>query len=506
MFIPAYHGYKGQKGFTLIELLAVMAIIAILAGLVAGAIVGLGSQGQSARLAGDRDSLNKAANRFFLEAFPEVYPVVSLDDTDDSLKPDTDLGVRLIDFKATLPQDPTKRFVPDFLNNIPDSSALVEWRIDTNSGEVFFVNAGALLIKPSNNVLDIEAATREPSSASDHTLTLSMAKNESALKTLKVKVPAGYSMAGRYTKTGTLLGTLSVTVASDNDVVPGNTIVLGGVLLSTEDANEFELIVDYNDNITSSGGTAVEYKTAGDAVRVHTISLVAPSGGSGGELTLVMDRGDDGEANTASETWKLTIFGEAVMELSSLVNDTEGISETARTLDKNDGFAVIGASSSASTGTTITTARIITTPSTDKVYRWLAEEHTAIAPVVGDTEFFSDVPGSLGILIKGGSTATATPAPTATSNTQPLAFNQSLSMTLSATLSIILTGFDDDGNDLTFVNLSDPSLGSLGPLTGVDLDTVLYTNTATGVDTFTFSVNDGTIDSNAGTITITITE
>ncbi|PKB78824.1 MAG: hypothetical protein BZY88_16415, partial [SAR202 cluster bacterium Io17-Chloro-G9] len=191
MFIPALHGHKGQSGFTLIELLAVMAIIGILAGLVAGAIVGLGSQGQSARLDGDRDSMNKAANRFFLESFPEEYPVVSLSDTDDSIEPGTDLGVRIVDFKATLPQDPTKKFVPDFLNDIPDSSALVEWRIDTNSGEVFFANAGSLLIKPSNNVLDVEAATREPSVASDHTFTLTMAKNESALKTLNVKVPAG---------------------------------------------------------------------------------------------------------------------------------------------------------------------------------------------------------------------------------------------------------------------------------------------------------------------------
>ena len=65
---------QAQKGFTLIELLAVMAIIGILAALVAGAIVGLGSQGQSARLDGDADSMNKAANRFFLESFARGIP------------------------------------------------------------------------------------------------------------------------------------------------------------------------------------------------------------------------------------------------------------------------------------------------------------------------------------------------------------------------------------------------------------------------------------------------
>ena len=428
--------------------------------------------------------------------------MVSLDDTDDSLKPDTDLGVRIIDFKATLPQDPIKRFVPDFLNKIPDSSALVEWRIDTNSGEVFFVNAGSLLIKPSNNVLDVEAATREPTVASDHAFTLTMAKNQSDLKTLKVKVPAGYSMASRFTTVDTLLGVLSVTVATDNDDDPGNTIVYGGVLLSTADANEFDLVVDYNDNI-SSGGSSVTYKGTTDAVRVHTVSLTPPSGQSGGQLTLVMDRGDDDEQNETTETWTLTIFGEADIELSGLVSATTGISESARDLDIDDGFSVT-ASGAADTGTSITAVRIITTPSTDKVYRWLAKEHTTISPVVGDTEFFSDVPGSLGVLIKSGSGTTTSATATTTPNTLPVAINQTVLGTLAAATEIILTGFDADDDALTFTIESNPSFGSLGTL--VDA-TVSYTEggtlTVTGTDTFTFSVADADGSSvTDGTITI----
>ena len=43
---------------------------------------------------------------------------------------------------------------------------------------------------------------------------------------------------------------------------------------------------------------------------------------------------------------------------------------------------------------------MITNPDTSAVYRWLAEEHTSISPEIGDTEFFSDLPGSQGVLIK----------------------------------------------------------------------------------------------------------
>ena len=117
-----------QRWFTLIELLAVIAIIGILAGLVAGTVTGIGSAGKNARLAGDQNTLGKAADRFFTDAFPQAYPVVSLSETDDSLNPvndprlSTDLGVRLMDFDATLPQDATRAFVPDFLKDVPETA------------------------------------------------------------------------------------------------------------------------------------------------------------------------------------------------------------------------------------------------------------------------------------------------------------------------------------------------------------------------------------------------
>ena len=182
---------KAQAGFTLVELLSVMAILGILAGLVAGPVTGLGSRGQSTRLDGDRDGIRKAANAFNLEAFPEAYPVLEVSEGVTG----NVSGIKEIDFKKGLPQDPNKNFVPNFLVKLPDSSALVSWRIDENSGNVFFAQDGSALIKPSNNRLDISETTSTPSATSDYVLELSMAKDEAAPEIMVIKIPAGYTLA-----------------------------------------------------------------------------------------------------------------------------------------------------------------------------------------------------------------------------------------------------------------------------------------------------------------------
>ena len=393
---------KGQAGFTLIELLAVMAILGVLAALVAGTVVGLGNRSQSVRLDGDQTSISKAVNAFALEAFPEKFPIVAIGGGVTG----NIAGIHEINFKTGLPQDPNKVFVPDFLSSLPDSSALVSWRMDTNSGNVFFAQDGSALIKPSNNRLDISVhpttGSSSPSATSDYLLELSMAKDEAAPEIVKISIPAGYTLAGALASAGTLVGKLQVTLDTDNNVDPGQTIRFGGVVLTTSDPDQWVLVVDYNNydstgSATLSGGFRV--KPANEATRVHTIDVVRPSSDSGGTLTLTIARGTDKEANKATEKWDMTLVGLATEKTQSYTVPSNSTSSEGGGVDAN----VSEANGFVPTGTNVTSTSsitIIANPGKSAVFRWSAEEHSTIDPVVGDTLFFVVLPGSQGVLIK----------------------------------------------------------------------------------------------------------
>jgi hypothetical protein len=393
-------------------MLAVLSILATLVAIVANSVGGLGNKSSAARLEGDADTIGTAADRFFTDAFPQKYPVVDSDSNSDGFftiadsppNPAGDVGVRLINFDASLPQDGSKDFVPDFLKEIPDSAGLVSWRIDTNSGVVFSTDFGASLILPPESDLDVSATTKVKSTVSAHTLELTMKKNEAAIKVLEVEIPAGYAIgSGSITTENAHLGTLTGTLAADNDIESGKTIVFGGVLLATTTANAWKLMVDYRNNASTTPVTDAQLTVdASVQVRVNTVSVTLPTADVPGKLKITMDRDTTGtqgtsadtDHNRATETWKLKILGTAVDLVDNVDFRTSGVIASGLA----EGTVALDASAGTFTFTptgSFTDKTLITNPSVKGVKRWLAEEQSTI-DVDG---VFDSVPGNQAVVI-----------------------------------------------------------------------------------------------------------
>ena len=92
---------------------------------------------------------------------------------------------------------------------------------------------------------------------------------------------------------------------------------------------------------------------------------------------------------------------------------------------------------------------------------------------------------------------------TAFSNTVPTASPQSVSTAEDTAKAITLVGADTDADTLTYSIVSSPTNGTLSG-SGA---TITYTpnDNYSGTDSFTFKVNDGTVDSAVATVSITVT-
>jgi hypothetical protein len=87
-------------------------------------------------------------------------------------------------------------------------------------------------------------------------------------------------------------------------------------------------------------------------------------------------------------------------------------------------------------------------------------------------------------------------------NDAPVAADKTASVSEDANKAITLTATDADGNPLTFSIVTPPAHGTLtGTAPNVTYRGFLNYN---GPDTFTYVANDGTVDSNIATVTITV--
>ena len=92
-------------------------------------------------------------------------------------------------------------------------------------------------------------------------------------------------------------------------------------------------------------------------------------------------------------------------------------------------------------------------------------------------------------------------------NQPPVADKQSVTANTADPTEITLKATDPQGNALTYAIVSEPQSGTITDL-NEETGSLVYTSDAgfTGQDTFTFNANDGTVDSNTATVTITVNQ
>jgi len=202
----------------------------------------------------------------------------------------------------------------------------------------------------------------------NHTFKLRMKKNETALQIMEIQIPAGYSLGGQSVVAGSLMGTLTGSILTDNPWKAGSPLPLSGQLLATGSSNEWKLSVDYDPLVNTAASPVLprpDRLVSGSTDTRHKVSLVAPSLEAAGNIKIVLNTTGDRAHNEATEEWTLTICG-------------------------------IAGSPLATTCPTTGSTAVITNPSTKAVYRWLAKEQTSI-----DVEgTFNPVTGNQAVVIK----------------------------------------------------------------------------------------------------------
>ena len=100
-------------------------------------------------------------------------------------------------------------------------------------------------------------------------------------------------------------------------------------------------------------------------------------------------------------------------------------------------------------------------------------------------------------------TATPTSAPVTPGNNAPVANDQAVTTSEGTPVAVTLNATDADGNTLNYTVVSNPAHGNLSGIAPA----LTYTPDTgyNGSDSFTFKANDGTVDSNTATVSITVT-
>jgi plastocyanin len=289
----------------------------------------------------------------------------------------------------------------------------------------------------------------------------------------------------------TSTGTFTITVSSVNDTP-----------VAVDDA----LTIDEDSALTSTNVITNDTDVEGD-----TLSLTAVTTDGSGTVAVNADglsvdytpaanfNGTETITYTVSDG-ALTSTGTFTITVSS-VNDTPVAVDDALTIDEDSALTSTNVITNDTDveGDTLSLTAVTTDGSGTVAVNadGLSVDYTPAANFNGtETITYTVSDGAL--------TSTGTFTITVSSvNDTPVAIEQSVTTEQEATLDIVLEGTDIDGDELTYLIVDNPKNGSLTN----DKGNVNYTpNTGyVGDDSFTFKVNDGTIDSEKVSVLISVT-
>ena len=293
----------------------------------------------------------------------------------------------------------------------------------------------------------------------------------------------------------------SVTLDTVNGVPPTGHCIAGPITLTGHGSTggsggPYTLEVGWGDGATTTASTSPDIK--GSGISFTFTASHTPTGPSTGiTLFLHHSTGSGNDSFAVSANQCVAPPTTAVLTVQKhVVNDNGGTATAANfTLHVKSGATDVA--SSPFTGSE-TGYDLILAPGT---YAVSEDAHSGYTQT-GITGACA-VDGTITAAAGNNYTCTITNDDNVPVNHAPVASDQSLSTNEDTSLPVTLSATDIDGNTLAYSIVSGPSHGTLGTLSG---NAVTYTPDANynGSDSFTWKANDGSLDSNTATVSITV--